>query len=88
MSLELNTDCRKTYEEISKQAFTPPYSKVNFIASTFSFWNVGSLFDEKKLEKAIKDVIGTSLKHGDSDPNRALLQESEEIREMKRPCKV
>ncbi|KAE9364538.1 FabD/lysophospholipase-like protein [Stipitochalara longipes BDJ] len=81
-------DCRKAYEEISQQAFTPLHSKANFVVSAFSFWNVGSTFDEKELEKAIKEVIGTSLKHGDSDPNRALLQENEEIHDIKRPCKV
>ncbi|KFY16292.1 hypothetical protein V492_01439 [Pseudogymnoascus sp. VKM F-4246] len=81
-------DCRKAYEEISKQAFTPLHSKANVVASAFGFWKVGSTFDEKELEKAIKDVIEVSMKHGDSDPYKALLHENEEADETKRACKV
>ncbi|KFY41719.1 hypothetical protein V494_02825 [Pseudogymnoascus sp. VKM F-4513 (FW-928)] len=81
-------DCRKAYEEISKQAFTPLHSKANIVASAFGLWKVGSTFDEKELEKAIKDVIKVSMKHGDSDPYQALLHEDEAADETKRACKV
>lgn len=86
-------DCRKAYKQLSKQAFTPLHSKANILARVSGFWNVsGGTFDERELEKAIKSVVASSLKHGDPDPDpdpdRALLQETEHANGPGKPCKV
>jgi len=81
-------DCRVAYEALSKQAFTPLHYQANFFASIRGLWSAGPSFDVKELENAIHTVIRDNLKHGESDPDQALLKETEVGDEFSSPCKV
>ena len=81
-------DCRAAYETLSRQSFTPLHSKVNVVASAIGLWSADAAFDVKELEKSIRQVIKENLKHGESDPDFALLKEDDAIDQCSKACKV
>ena len=70
-------DCRKAYEKLSEQAFTPLKSRMDVFAKLGEFWSAGPTFNVVELERAIISVIEANLEENERDPTAELLLQPE-----------